>query len=109
VPGKLNDVTTQPSSPTCSTPTALCSSTSGLPGVARAAWFTRARGDRLRAEDLKIVSLNTDENRDCGQVRGPLDPTMIVFKDGDVCHSARRARPKARSSLNSSQFSPSQV
>jgi thioredoxin 1 len=48
-------------------------------------------------EDLKIVSLNTDENPQTAAKYEVLSiPTMIVFKDGDVATRLVGARPKAR-------------
>ena len=48
-------------------------------------------------DDLKIVSLNTDENPQTAAKYEVLSiPTMIVFKDGDVATRLVGARPKAR-------------
>ena len=48
-------------------------------------------------EDLKIVSLNTDENPQTAAKYEVLSiPTMIVFKEGDVATRLVGARPKAR-------------
>ena len=47
--------------------------------------------------DLKIVSLNTDENPQTAAKYEVLSiPTMIVFKGGDVATRLVGARPKAR-------------
>ena len=48
-------------------------------------------------DDLKIVSLNTDENPQTAAKYEVLSiPTLIVFKDGDVATRLVGARPKAR-------------
>ena len=48
-------------------------------------------------DDLKIVSLNTDENPQTAAKYEVLSiPTMIVFKGGDVVTRLVGARPKAR-------------
>ena len=48
-------------------------------------------------DDLKIVSLNTDENPQTAAKYEVLSiPTMIVFKDGEVATRLVGARPKAR-------------
>ena len=48
-------------------------------------------------EDLKIVSLNTDENPQTAAKYEVLSiPTMIVFKDGEVATRLVGALPKAR-------------
>ena len=48
-------------------------------------------------EDLRIVSLNTDENPQTAAKYEVLSiPTMIVFKDGEVATRLVGARPKAR-------------
>jgi thioredoxin 1 len=48
-------------------------------------------------EDLRIVSLNTDENPQTAARYEVLSiPTMIVFKDGEVATRLVGARPKAR-------------
>jgi thioredoxin 1 len=48
-------------------------------------------------DDLRIVSMNTDENP---QIPAKYDvlsiPTMILFKDGEVATRLVGARPKAR-------------
>jgi thioredoxin len=48
-------------------------------------------------EDLRIVSLNTDENPQTAARYEVLSiPTMIAFKDGEVATRLVGARPKAR-------------
>ena len=47
-------------------------------------------------EDLKIVSLNTDEIRRPRPSTRSSIPTMIVFKGGEVATRLVGARPKAR-------------
>jgi thioredoxin 1 len=48
-------------------------------------------------EDLKIVSLNTDENPQTAAKYEVLSiPTMIVFKGGEAVSRLVGARPKAR-------------
>jgi thioredoxin 1 len=48
-------------------------------------------------EDLRIVSLNTDENPQTAARYEVLSiPTLIVFKDGEVATRLVGARPKAR-------------
>jgi thioredoxin 1 len=48
-------------------------------------------------DDLKIVSLNTDENPQTAAKYEVLSiPTMIVFKDGEVATRLVGARPKSR-------------
>ena len=48
-------------------------------------------------DDLKIVSLNTDENQQTAAKYEVLSiPTMILFKDGEVATRLVGARPKAR-------------
>ena len=47
--------------------------------------------------DLRIVSLNTDENPQTAAKYEVLSiPTMIVFKDGEVATRLVGARPKSR-------------
>jgi thioredoxin 1 len=48
-------------------------------------------------DDLRIVSLNTDENPQTAAKYEVLSiPTMIVFKDGEVATRLVGARPKSR-------------
>jgi thioredoxin 1 len=48
-------------------------------------------------QDLRIVSLNTDENPQTAAKYEVLSiPTMIVFKDGEVATRLVGARPKSR-------------
>ena len=48
-------------------------------------------------EDLKIVSLNTDENQQTSARYEVLSiPTMILFKDGEIAKKLIGAQPKAR-------------
>jgi thioredoxin len=48
-------------------------------------------------DDLRIVSLNTDENPEVSAKYDVLSiPTMLLFKDGDVATRLVGARPKAR-------------
>jgi thioredoxin 1 len=48
-------------------------------------------------EDLKIVSLNTDENPQTAAKYEVLSiPTMILFRDGDVAKRVVGAMPKGR-------------
>ena len=48
-------------------------------------------------EDLKIVSLNTDENQQTSARYEVLSiPTMILFKNGEVAHQIVGALPKHR-------------
>ena len=48
-------------------------------------------------DDLKIVSLNTDENPQTAAKYEVLSiPTMILFRDGDVAKRVVGAMPKAR-------------
>jgi thioredoxin 1 len=48
-------------------------------------------------EDLRIVSLNTDENPQIAAKYEVLSiPTLIVFKDGEIATRLVGARPKAR-------------
>ena len=48
-------------------------------------------------EDLKIVSINVDENQQTAANYEVLSiPTMILFKDGDVAKKLIGAQPKAR-------------
>ena len=48
-------------------------------------------------EDLKIVSLNTDENQQTTARYEVLSiPTLILFKDGEVAKKVIGAMPKAR-------------
>ena len=48
-------------------------------------------------DDLKVVSLNTDENPQTAAKYEVLSiPTMILFKGGDVATRLVGARPKAR-------------
>ena len=48
-------------------------------------------------EDLRIVSLNTDENPQTAARYEVLSiPTMLVFKDGEVVTRLIGARPKSR-------------
>ncbi|MEK6251508.1 MAG: thioredoxin [Actinomycetota bacterium] len=48
-------------------------------------------------EDLKIVSLNTDENQQTTARYEVLSiPTLILFKDGDIAKKVIGAMPKRR-------------
>ncbi len=48
-------------------------------------------------EDLKIVSLNTDENQQTSARYEVLSiPTMILFKDGEIAKKVIGAMPKRR-------------
>jgi len=48
-------------------------------------------------DDLRIVSLNTDENPEVSAKYDVLSiPTMLLFKDGEVATRLVGARPKAR-------------
>jgi thioredoxin 1 len=48
-------------------------------------------------EDLKIVSLNVDENQDTASAYDVLSiPTMILFKGGDAAKRVVGAMPKKR-------------
>jgi len=48
-------------------------------------------------EDLKIVSLNVDENQQTAATYEVLSiPTLILFKGGEVAHKVIGAMPKAR-------------
>jgi thioredoxin len=48
-------------------------------------------------DDLRIVSLNTDENPEISAKYDVLSiPTMLLFKDGEVATRLVGARPKAR-------------
>ena len=48
-------------------------------------------------DDLRIVSMNTDENPEIPAKYDVLSiPTMILFKDGEVATRLVGARPKAR-------------
>jgi thioredoxin 1 len=48
-------------------------------------------------DDLKIVSLNVDENQQTAANYEVLSiPTMILFKDGEVAHKIVGAMPKRR-------------
>jgi thioredoxin len=48
-------------------------------------------------QDLRIVSLNTDENPQTAAKYEVLSiPTMLVFKDGEVATRIVGARPKSR-------------
>jgi thioredoxin 1 len=51
----------------------------------------------VEREDLRIVSLNVDENQDTASTYEVLSiPTMILFKDGDVAQRIVGAMPKKR-------------
>jgi thioredoxin 1 len=48
-------------------------------------------------EDLKIVSLNVDENQQTAATYEVLSiPTLILFKGGEVAHKVIGAMPKRR-------------
>jgi len=48
-------------------------------------------------DDLKVVSLNVDENQDTASAYDVLSiPTMILFKDGDAAKRVVGAMPKKR-------------
>jgi thioredoxin 1 len=48
-------------------------------------------------EDLRIVSLNVDENQDTAQRYEVLSiPTLILFKDGEIAKKVIGAMPKRR-------------
>jgi len=48
-------------------------------------------------DDLKIVSLNVDENQQTAANYEVLSiPTMILFKDGEIAHKVIGAMPKRR-------------
>ena len=48
-------------------------------------------------DDVKIVSLNVDENQDTASAYDVLSiPTMILFKDGDAAKRVVGAMPKKR-------------
>jgi thioredoxin 1 len=48
-------------------------------------------------DDLRIVSLNTDENPEVSAKYDVLSiPTMLLFKDGEIATRLVGARPKAR-------------
>ena len=73
------------------------SSTSGLPGVVRRVVHPVLEEIDSEREDLKIVSLNTDENPQTAAKYEVLSiPTMIVFKGGQPAKTIVGAMPKKR-------------
>ena len=81
-----------------------CSSTSGRPGAARAAWSRPVLEEiASERENLRVVKLNVDENqRTAAQFEVLSIPTLILFKNGAGRQEGRRGLPEAASSRPSS-------
>ena len=96
--GKLTDVTDATFKAEVLDAEGPCSSTSGLPGAVRAASSIRSsRRSTRERDDLKIVSINVDENQQTAAQYEVLSiPTMILFKDGAIAKKVVGAMPKRR-------------